>query len=166
MPAGSYNVIRKVWQGLAPPRAELLTWFVLLGRLNTKDRLIKLNVINVTDDKCVLCHCHAETVSHLFLSCVFSWRVWNVIIDQWGSSFVLPNDPMLAFDMWMSVQFSRSVRTQWITWFFVIVWSIWELRNKIIFHMEVMPLELFINLVLDRGRCWIVANQKGGVIRR
>ena len=33
------------WKGLAPPTAEILVWFILQGRLNTKERLGRLNII-------------------------------------------------------------------------------------------------------------------------
>ena len=37
----SYNFTSAVWKGLTPPRIELLTWFVLVGRVNTKDRMVQ-----------------------------------------------------------------------------------------------------------------------------
>ncbi|KAK7268945.1 hypothetical protein RIF29_21656 [Crotalaria pallida] len=40
------NTVRNVWRGLAPPRAELLVWFVLLNRLNTRSRLKRLGIIS------------------------------------------------------------------------------------------------------------------------
>ena len=32
---------KKIWSGLAPPKVELLLWFVIRGRLSTKDRLVE-----------------------------------------------------------------------------------------------------------------------------
>ncbi|XP_016182596.1 inositol transporter 1-like [Arachis ipaensis] len=35
----SYSFTRTIWKGLVPPRVELFAWFVLIGRVNTKERL-------------------------------------------------------------------------------------------------------------------------------
>ncbi|MED6204443.1 hypothetical protein PIB30_009184 [Stylosanthes scabra] len=41
--------------GLVLPRLELLTWFVILRKLNAKDRLFELGLIKDIDAGCVLC---------------------------------------------------------------------------------------------------------------
>ena len=46
--------INRVWRGLVPSKVELLLWFVVQGRLNTKDRFRRLNVLRSADYKCVL----------------------------------------------------------------------------------------------------------------
>ena len=63
-----YKLSNKVWKGVAPPKTELLVWFVLIGRLNTRDRLIRMNFIDGSNDKCVLCDEFSENISHLFFS--------------------------------------------------------------------------------------------------
>ncbi|XP_057719704.1 uncharacterized protein LOC130934132 [Arachis stenosperma] len=35
----TYKFTKEIWKGLVPPRVELFAWFVLVGRVNTKDRL-------------------------------------------------------------------------------------------------------------------------------
>ncbi|KAL4286952.1 hypothetical protein AHAS_Ahas19G0137600 [Arachis hypogaea] len=39
-----YKFTKGIWRGLVPPRVELFTWFVLIGRVNTKDRLSRYGV--------------------------------------------------------------------------------------------------------------------------
>lgn len=36
---------RLAWKGLAPPRAKLLVWFVLQGKLNIRARLVNPNIL-------------------------------------------------------------------------------------------------------------------------
>ena len=36
----------KAWCKIAPPKVEMLVWFLVLGKLNTKDRLASFNIIN------------------------------------------------------------------------------------------------------------------------
>ena len=61
------------WKGLAPPHAEILVWFVLQGRLNTKERLMKLNIISTGSDLRPFFSEASETVEHLFFDCHCGW---------------------------------------------------------------------------------------------
>nr|XP_029148271.1 uncharacterized protein LOC112742312 [Arachis hypogaea] len=70
----SYSFTRTVWKGLVPPRVELFIWFALTGRINTKERLSRLRVVNQDDVACVLCNEGVESGYHLFLGCGFSWQ--------------------------------------------------------------------------------------------
>ena len=40
------NCTKRVWKGLGLLKPEILVWFVLLERLNTKDRLRKFNIVD------------------------------------------------------------------------------------------------------------------------
>ncbi|KAL7224750.1 hypothetical protein ACSBR1_026103 [Camellia fascicularis] len=59
------------------PKASMVTWMAILGRLNTGDRL-KLFCISQTS-MCVLCNDPYEDHNHLFFDCPFSSRVWESI---------------------------------------------------------------------------------------
>ncbi|KAL4394633.1 uncharacterized protein DS421_2g51590 [Arachis hypogaea] len=49
-----YNFSSKLWIRLVPPRVELLTWFIILGRLNTMDRLCSLKMLSEDETLCIL----------------------------------------------------------------------------------------------------------------
>ncbi|XP_072061984.1 uncharacterized protein [Arachis hypogaea] len=70
----SYSFTRTIWKGLVPPRVELFIWFTLIRRVNTKERLHRLGIINHGDNICVLCNKNAEYIHHLFLGCEFTWQ--------------------------------------------------------------------------------------------
>ncbi|QHO03522.1 uncharacterized protein DS421_13g432880 [Arachis hypogaea] len=72
----SYSFTSIIWRRLVPPRVELFAWFVLVGRVNTKERLSRLEIIHHSDNICVLCKKDVEFVHHLFLGCEFTWQVW------------------------------------------------------------------------------------------
>ena len=72
-----------VWKGLAPPRVEILAWFVLQGQLNTKKRLVGLNIIPSTLALCPLCLLANEYVEHLFFECMVSWKIWANYLLWW-----------------------------------------------------------------------------------
>ncbi|XP_016192633.1 uncharacterized protein LOC107633533 [Arachis ipaensis] len=71
----SYSFTKAIWKGLVPPRVEVFTWFVLIGRVNTKDRLSRSGVIESSDNLCVLCGKDIESVYHLFVACEFLWQL-------------------------------------------------------------------------------------------
>ncbi|KAL4344357.1 hypothetical protein AHAS_Ahas11G0170300 [Arachis hypogaea] len=46
----NYKFTNGIWKGIVPPRIELFTLFVLVGRVNTKDRLSRLGIIKQSDN--------------------------------------------------------------------------------------------------------------------
>jgi hypothetical protein len=77
--------IPSVWRGVAPLRAELLMWFIMRGRINTRSIPKRLHI--VSDDgvecRCPFCE-EEETIEHLFLHCNFSWKVWMDVLKWWN----------------------------------------------------------------------------------
>lgn len=47
-------------------KLKLLVWFLLLGRLNTRDHIKKFNMLHDDEDRCVLCNAEPESLQHLF----------------------------------------------------------------------------------------------------
>ena len=63
-----------------------MVWFALLGRLKTKDWLLKLNIIDRNNIRCVLCNNADESVDHLLVDCCFAWNVCCVCLNGTGLS--------------------------------------------------------------------------------
>lgn len=122
------------WRGLAPPRAEILVWFVLHGRLNTKERLARLNIIPLSAALCPLCSLENETVEHLFFECMRSWRIWSDCFLWWELPWCCPNKSIAFFQAWCGAQFSGLERKMWVSLFYVVIWSLWNIRNRIVFE--------------------------------
>ena len=126
--------VSKVWRGLCPPKAELLVWLLLLGRINTKDRLQRLSVLQNNDLRCVLCNSCDETIAHLFFTCDYTWRVWSFCCNWWGLTWVQSVYPRMNLESWSAVGLRGDQRKAWQVCFYTIIWSIWEIRNKVIFQ--------------------------------
>lgn len=40
------------WRGIVPPNVELFVWFVVLGKVNTKERLVRLGILGEREEGC------------------------------------------------------------------------------------------------------------------
>ena len=77
-------------------------WLLLQGRINTKERLRRLNLLQNNDIYCVLCGRLEETTEQLFVNCVVSWSIWSECI-QWGGIFwTAPNDILCFYESWLA----------------------------------------------------------------
>ncbi|XP_072056371.1 uncharacterized protein [Arachis hypogaea] len=99
----SYSFTRAIWKGLVPPRIELFGWFVLVGRINTKERLNRLGVDIHSDTICVLCHKGVENIEHLFLRCEVTWQVWCYWLRFFSSVWVIPGTMRDLFGSWIGM---------------------------------------------------------------
>ncbi|XP_058727130.1 uncharacterized protein LOC131598561 [Vicia villosa] len=65
----------------ARPRSIFHLWLLMLGRIPTKDRLVKFGV--QVDQKCCFC-IENESIDHLFFQCSFANSVWGEILTWMG----------------------------------------------------------------------------------
>ncbi|XP_072066904.1 uncharacterized protein [Arachis hypogaea] len=135
-----YSFRNTIWKGLAPPRVELFVWFVLVGKVNTKERLSRLRIISQDDKRCVLCNKDDEQVHHLFLDCDFAWHVWSAWISAFGRPCVFPELVKDHFLSWTDESRRKEDRKQRLRCFCAIIWHIWMERNRRIFQNEVKAL--------------------------
>ena len=70
------HIFTNIWEGWAPPKVELMVWFAILGRLCTKDRLKKINLLHGDNFRCVFCGVMEESNDYLFIHCMFTWKIW------------------------------------------------------------------------------------------
>ncbi|XP_016164367.1 uncharacterized protein LOC107606873 [Arachis ipaensis] len=129
-----YKFTKEIWKGLVPPRVELYSWFALIGRINTKDRLSKLGILGPHDNLCVLCKKAVESVHHLLVACEFSWQVWCRWISEFGQEWTAPGTLKDHFESWRSMPIRQEVRKFWLVGFFSVIWNIWLQRNDVIFR--------------------------------
>lgn len=107
--------LKQLWTNLVPHRVEIFTWFAILGKLNTCEKLvIRLGIIPAQDINCVLCGEAPEKSIHLFLHCMFSSTLWSWWLSMWQTSWVFPLELRDAFIQW---------RTPISNPFFKKVWS-------------------------------------------
>lgn len=116
--------VKGIWRGLVPYRIEIFTWFAILGRLNTKHKLVRLGTIPISDSLCVFCKFHHENSEHLFLHCDLSRKLWCWWMHLWGISVVSPFSLKDAFDKWFFPNKGAFFKKVWAASFFIILWTI------------------------------------------
>ncbi|XP_016167355.1 uncharacterized protein LOC107609826 [Arachis ipaensis] len=132
----NYRFTKDIWKGIVPPRVELFTWFVLVGRVNIKDRLCRLGILQQNDNLCVLCKKDVENIHHLFVACEFSWQVWCAWISTFGQRWTAPGNLKEHFESWRSMPVRKERRKHWLAGFFSVLWIIWLRRNDVIFQSK------------------------------
>lgn len=147
--------LKKIWSGVVPPRIEVFTWLAILGKINSKEKLMRLNIIPPDEAECVLCNSQIENPDHLLLQCPFSWAIWNWWLSIWGLSWVFPRCLRDAFDQWKSIKRNPFSRKVWNAIFSIIIWSIWKERNARIFKKLRCDLKEVQDLILTRLCWWI-----------
>ena len=144
-----------LWKGLVPPRVEIFVWLVCQGKLNTRAKLAKLQIINPSQDLCPLCNEKSESVDHLFIHCSFSWQVWSWWLSLWNVSWSPPATVKNIFEQWAIQGWDPFFKKVWWAAFYIIIWSIWKERNARIFNNISSSVEKTADLILLRLGWWI-----------
>ena len=151
------SVICKVWMKLAPPKVEFFLWLALLEKLNTKEMLWKKGILQANQIGCPLCTAQSETENsdHLLVACPISWSIWCTIAEDLGQVITVPATFRHHFEEWMSRQWRNTImRKLWCSTFFAVAWSLWLMRNEIIFQQKALNVEVLCNLIRWRVTFW------------
>ncbi|KAL8552289.1 hypothetical protein ACS0TY_001111 [Phlomoides rotata] len=128
------KMFKKLWRSWATRKAITTSWKVLKQKMATTDNLIRRGVhINDEDKTCQLCKEKEENIRHLFFECKVSYIIWSNIINWLGIDLVLHINPSTHF-LTFAECLGRGERIKVATTLWTgIVWSIWNLRNEVIF---------------------------------
>ena len=144
------SVICKAWMKLGPPKVEFFLWLALLGKLNTKEMLWKKEILQANQLGCPLCSSQSETenLDHLLVHCPISWSIWCTIAEDLGQLTTVPMNFRNHFQEWMSRQWRNIImRKIWCSALFAVAWSLWLMRNEIIFQQKALNVEILCNLI-------------------
>jgi len=147
-----------VWMNLAPPKVELMVWLGLLGRLNTKDMLVRKRIIPQECNRCSFCSQQAETSDHLLVTCQVTWRVWCTIAESLGLRQLQQQQEFRQMYEWWLCK-SRSIHNKWrkkliLLAFFAVAWSLWNKRNLMVFQNHELEHNSFCHTVRWRIVIW------------
>lgn len=145
---------KRVWAGLTPHRIEVFTWLALLGKNNSREKLLKLNIIGVSEAICPLCNLHMKALT---TSCFFalSHSKFGIGGYVYGPKMTFTYCFCEAFEQWRSHNKSPFLKKVWCVIFSIIICSIWKERNSGIFDGVVCSKSQIQDLILDPLCCWI-----------
>ena len=132
----------------SPPKVEFMVWLALLGKLNTKDRLVKKRMIPSELNQCTFCNRQNEDIDHVLLSCPVSWMVWKTTVEELGVQLTYEDNLRNFYTSWNNRRIYNKIRRKlWLTTFFSTLWSLWMQRNAIIFRQQTMDVHSLCHII-------------------
>ena len=122
----------KLWRIRIPARFAVFAWRLLRDRLPTKQNLRRRQV-QITDILCPFCTSQQEDASHLFLHCTNIQPIWWDTMTWLHIKGAFPLSPKQHFLQHLGVQLAGVRMNRWQYWWLALTWSIWKLRNNIVF---------------------------------
>jgi hypothetical protein len=111
------------------------SWTLILDRIPTKVDLAKRRLLGSEDSKwCVFCGLEDEAVTHLFLHCNVSARVWRGVMNWMQFNLITPPNLTIHILNWSSPLNTKRLRKgAWLIWH-AVIWIILKMRNDRIFN--------------------------------
>jgi hypothetical protein len=153
-----YNIVWKAW---APLKAKNHAWIAIQNRLCTVDRLKTRGWLNC--GLCPLCKQCTETTDHLFVSCRFTVRIWELIKDWLGIDGIHPRQwAGLTIKEWWTLLVDGATphRKALASLTLLTVWEIWSERNTKVFRNKQSPSFVILDKIKVEARLWAIAGAK------
>jgi hypothetical protein len=150
-----------VWKAWAPPKFKNHAWLALQNKLWTAERLQKRGWTNC--GLCPLCKQCIETTDHLFVSCRFTTRIWELILQCLGLEGIHPRQWRgLSITDWWSLMADSAFpqRKALASLSLLMVWEIWNERNARMFYSKKSFTFVLVDKIKAESRLWVIAGAK------
>jgi len=149
------SLVGTVWKKIAPPKVEFMLWLALLGKLNTRDMLVKKGILEQQANLCSFCSEQPETIDHILLHCHFSWQVWCNVAQGLRIQIERQITFRQFYEVWMDQNYYHSLRKKLhIATFFAVSWSLWNERNKKNFEQQEVNFDMLCHQIRWRIIWW------------
>ncbi|KAL5163491.1 hypothetical protein HKD37_07G020384 [Glycine soja] len=122
----------KLWSIKVPSKVIVFVWRLLRDRLPTRLNLQRRQV-QLTDISCPFCIIKEEDAAHLFLHCSKIQPLWWETMSWPNLKGAIPLTPKQHFQQFIDIQVDGARLKRWQCWWMALMWSIWKLRNSIVF---------------------------------
>jgi hypothetical protein len=102
-----------------------------------------------------------DSVDHLFVNCDRIFPIWYHISRWLGRDFVLPNSIGQVFESFLSLGVGRQGRLGMLLVWHALVWSIWTVRNDIIFASGASSVATVVDKVKLSSWKWFLGKNLG-----
>ncbi|GKC70495.1 RNA-directed DNA polymerase, eukaryota [Tanacetum coccineum] len=149
---------RTRWIKFFPIKVNILAWKVKMNALPTRFNLSRRG-LHIVSLACPICDNNPETTSHLFFQCPQTHQLYKLIARWWDVELVDFN----SYEDWLSwivsIRIPSKLKAILEGVFYVMWWSIWSFRNKLLFSGKIpQKATLFDDIVSSsfhwcRSRC-------------
>lgn len=115
---------------LVPPKVRLQSWKVCNDILPSRSNLRKR--VGIDDLTCLRCGVEIENNLHVFFMCPWVRRVW----EEWGRNNKEGVRGAWSYKeiVWNILNLSQVNEGEGVAKFVIILWTIWNFRNKLLFE--------------------------------
>ncbi|KAL6555052.1 hypothetical protein OROGR_006310 [Orobanche gracilis] len=135
----------------ASPKAKLILWLALRGRLATKERLAKFTTL--PDINCVFCNSDIESVNHITLNCSVVQQVWKAIMAWFGDPSIISVGQSDIQQMAVKIRGEKPARRLLKALITELIYAIWLARNKKIFQGTAADFNQILRNVVQKTFC-------------
>lgn len=147
-PLTDLEVYKLLWKSKIPSKVLAFTWQLFKGRLPTKMNLLRRGVLLALEEqRCVFCNRSAENEDHLFVSCDFSFELWNRVYGWMNCYGAQPGSIQQHFLQHRGMVKGKERKHKVVFIWHAVVWTIWLERNGAIFNKNKSDLVRVIDLV-------------------
>jgi hypothetical protein len=86
----TFTFNKPLWKGFAPSKIKMFLWLLLQHRISTRAFLVRRRLFNLSQATCPICNTNIKIVTHLFLHCHASWRLWRRFMNWFSISWCMP----------------------------------------------------------------------------
>ncbi|XP_028071567.1 uncharacterized protein LOC114273928 [Camellia sinensis] len=152
----SMRISKLIWVKYLPPKFQFFGWPAWKNRIKTSVFLQRIGVLhNNVSTLCVFCKAVNETVDHVMVSCPFVWNVWAEMLNWWDVQGALPGSVEVLILWWDEECFSSKERKIWRGIPLVVLWSVWKLRNDVVFNASNPSLAELCEVIKVRVALWL-----------
>ncbi|XP_010468814.1 PREDICTED: uncharacterized protein LOC104748940 [Camelina sativa] len=154
-----FNWHVNIWNLKTSQKTKMLLWKIIQQAIPVGANLTRRKVAE--DSKCP--HCNAtESELHLFFTCPFAIRLWN--LGPFSSTFSpeqlsSTTEGLLKANQLICLLPSGIGNGPLSPWIF---WTLWTTRNKLIFNKEKLSAEEALHLAIIRAKEWQLAQSEKG----
>ncbi|CAN0825290.1 LINE-1 retrotransposable element ORF2 protein [Linum grandiflorum] len=145
-----------VWKRGIPSKICSFIWMCFAGKIATMDSL--KNKGWCIANRCSMCCKDEESMSHLFLHCEFSLRIWQHFLLTLNCVTALSSDVKVFISAWPSLTFEHPKLAQNLL--HALFWNVWLERNLRIFQDKSTPITGIISKIALSISRWAAAEGK------
>ena len=129
-----------------------------------REVLRKFGAAQVINFNCPCCEFASESIDHLFLLCDWANKLWRCCMGWWGISGCSNSSINDWMDGWFGLCPSVSRKRVWNTLFFAVIWTIWEVRNEVVFRRKDADFSVALDSIKFRTALWFKSHGCGSNI--